>query len=425
MLQHSVDKRDFEAAVQLRKEFESKPRSDGIVFPDGDCWVCEGYERHGAWITASYHVDDMDGWRLFRPLREEPDLFLRFSRVWQDKDFPRGAHAFANRFGLPRGTGSRRTTDQPTRLSLREFFEESQRAWVALSLYETVLNKDEAGAKEVLAEYRHLDEAFDTSHRYTQQSRRPDTVPLTPLQGALAASVSVINDAVTRLCRQQTSVQFDSPTPDPSAVKVTWHFENLLGAMYLQMWWVVTSNGDLSRCKQCGRLISLTRPHPAGRKRRQDKQFCDDACRQAYHRAKKGQDKSRSKRGSSMGSKETREFILVADDCPVEKGTVPDSKRGSKTVPMHTYEVLSEHPYEFTEDELHHEVHVVRRGLQNFDPEKRDLKRNELPKLWGWGIHYNEDRKIALVGCETNEYDRLAWWARERKTAVHALRSSK
>jgi hypothetical protein len=293
-MQHSVDRRDFEAAIELRKGAESRPRSDGIVFPDADCWVCEEYKRHGAWITASFDMDDMEGWRLFRPLKEEPDLFLRFSRVWQDRDFPSAAQAFANRFGLPRGTGSKKGDNRPTRLSLREFFEESQRAWVALSLYETVLNKDEAAAKELLAEYRHIDDAFDGYYRGTKPSTSADIAWLTPLQGALAASVSVIHNAVTRLCWQHTSIQFDSPAPDPSGVKVTWHFENLLGAMYLQMWWVVTSSGDLSRCEQCGRLISLTRPHPEGRKRRSDKRFCDDACRQAYHRSKKKRQASES-----------------------------------------------------------------------------------------------------------------------------------
>jgi hypothetical protein len=302
-MQHSVDKRDFQAAVNLRKGYESKPRSDGIIVPDGDCWVCEGYERHGSWLTASFDIDDMEGWHLFRPLREEPDLFLKFSRLWQDEDFPSSALSFANRFGLPRATGLGGGNDQHTRLSLGEFFEESQRACVTLSLYETVLNKDKVGAKELLAEHRHLDEAFDRSHRYMQRSTHPDTVPLTPLQGALAASVSVIDDAVTRLCKQTTSVHFDKPAPDPSAVKVTWHFENLLGAMYLQMWWVVTSSGELSRCEHCGRLISLTRPNPRARKRRSDKRFCDDACRQAHHRAKKVQYKAPGGRGTSMSSK--------------------------------------------------------------------------------------------------------------------------
>lgn len=120
-------------------------------------------------------------------------------------------------------------------------------------------------------------------------------------------------------------------------------------------------------------------------------------------------------------SKDTREFILVAEDCPVERGTVPGSKRGSKTVPMYTYEVLSQHPYEYTEDELQHEVHVVHRGLKTFDPDTRDLKRNELPKKWGWGVQYNENRKVALVGCETEEYRQLARRAQARGRVDRAL----
>lgn len=286
-MQHSIDRGDFEAAAKLRNRFESKPRSDGIVVPDGDCWVCEEYVRYGEWITASPSTDDMDGWHLFCPLRDEPDLFLKFSRVWQDGDFPGGALAFTTKFGLPRATGSDNECGRPLRLSLREFFEESQRAWVTLSLYETVLNKDEASARELLAEHRHLDENFNTSHEAMQWSTQPDTRPLTPLQGALAASFLVIDDAVKRLCKQETSVHFDRPDPDPSAVKVTWFFENLLGAMYLQMWWVVTSSGDLCRCEHCGRLISLGRPRPEDRKRRSDKRFCNDACRQARHRGRK------------------------------------------------------------------------------------------------------------------------------------------
>jgi hypothetical protein len=287
-MRRSIDRRDFAASIELQKGVDSKPRSDGVVVPDGDCWICKRYERHGTWITASFDADDMEGWHLYRPLREEPDLFLKFSKVWQDKNFPSAALAFVSRFGLPRDTGRGKESDQPTRLSLQEFFEESQRAWVALTLYESVLNKDEATAEKLLAEYRDLDEAFDAYHKYMQQWMLPDSEALTPLEGALAASVSVVNDAVTKLCRQGTSVHFDKPDPDPSsAIKVTWSFDNLLGAMYLQMWWVVISSGDLSRCEHCSRLISLTRPSPGARKRRSDKRFCDDACRQRHHRSKR------------------------------------------------------------------------------------------------------------------------------------------
>ena len=66
-----------------------------------------------------------------------------------------------------------------------------------------------------------------------------------------------------------------------------WKFDNLVGAMYLQAYWMLTSGDELGRCEYCSRIISLARPHPEGRKRRRDKRFCDDACRQANHRRKK------------------------------------------------------------------------------------------------------------------------------------------
>ena len=54
----------------------------------------------------------------------------------------------------------------------------------------------------------------------------------------------------------------------------------------LQIYWIMASSDSKSRCEHCGRIISLGRPHPDGRKRRRDKRFCDDACRQACHRSK-------------------------------------------------------------------------------------------------------------------------------------------
>ena len=65
----------------------------------------------------------------------------------------------------------------------------------------------------------------------------------------------------------------------------TWRVRNLLGAIYLQFFWLVTSTGELSRCKYCGRIIAYAPPMPesAGRKPRKDKEFCDSRCRQNYH----------------------------------------------------------------------------------------------------------------------------------------------
>jgi hypothetical protein len=71
-------------------------------------------------------------------------------------------------------------------------------------------------------------------------------------------------------------------------LNASWGVRNLLGAMYLQFFWLVTSAGELSRCKYCGRIISYAPPVPVGeehkvRKPRKDKEFCDSRCRQNFH----------------------------------------------------------------------------------------------------------------------------------------------
>jgi hypothetical protein len=73
---------------------------------------------------------------------------------------------------------------------------------------------------------------------------------------------------------------------EPEMLTRSWVPVNLLGAMYLQFYWVMTSTGDLSRCKYCGQLISRA-PSIADsgqtRKPRNDKEFCNNRCRQNYH----------------------------------------------------------------------------------------------------------------------------------------------
>ena len=259
---------------------------DDVIEPDGDIFVYGPYEAHGNWIVATDGVEPDAGLRIFKPLEEEPDLFLKFARLWRSRDFRVEAVAFSNRFGLPCGE---RQADSisPTRLKLDEFYRESRKAYAALTLYEAVLQKDEVAAAQIHEAHVDLDPRFEQHFFVTQPHVSTGAPPLTPLQGALAASVSVVRGTVEKLCKQAVYVTFDEPIPTPDAVKVTWQFRNLLGAMYLQMWWVITSNGELSRCKNCGRLISLHRPRPSGRKRRSDKVFCDDACRQAHHRARR------------------------------------------------------------------------------------------------------------------------------------------
>lgn len=112
----------------------------------------------------------------------------------------------------------------------------------------------------------------------------------------LKCTVEATQEIVHKYCRQHIMLSMDPDTrPSISCKKcISWTFDNLLGAMYLQMYWLMASSDSVARCEHCGRIISLSRPHPEGRKRRSDKRFCNDACRQANHRSKKKRQVSRS-----------------------------------------------------------------------------------------------------------------------------------
>ena len=91
-----------------------------------------------------------------------------------------------------------------------------------------------------------------------------------------------------------TSKQKQSGEDSDKRFLRSWRPRNLLGAMYLQMYWLMTSSGELARCEHCGRSLPLTPPHPEGRKPRSDKRFCSDAHRVAHKREREKRERQSS-----------------------------------------------------------------------------------------------------------------------------------
>ena len=79
---------------------------------------------------------------------------------------------------------------------------------------------------------------------------------------------------------------------DPT-FEAAYGFCSLLGAMYLQMYWLMTAKGGVRRCKGpgCPRVITFAQPEQPrdpwkrndrslGYRTRRDKVFCSPACKQ-------------------------------------------------------------------------------------------------------------------------------------------------
>ena len=254
--------------------------------------VCKQYDLHRGAIVARFTPEDLTQWDISWPLEEAPDLYLRFARLHEEPDFEQAALTFAHKHGLPDGTtivslftGFERPF--PDRMDLSQLFDESRRIWIVLALYESVLNHDVEQARALISDHQR-DRTFGGYFQHYRIERAVRTRFPPELVLTLEAAVIVAKSVSDRLCTAQIGFSLDDAVElDPSCIRTYWGFDNLIGVMYLQMFQLMTSGGRLTRCDYCGRMIAHSHTDSRGRKRRRDRRFCDDACRQAHHRSKK------------------------------------------------------------------------------------------------------------------------------------------
>jgi len=126
-------------------------------------------------------------------------------------------------------------------------------------------------------------------------------------------------------------------------------------------------------------------------------------------------------------------FILIADDCPALAGEIPPAKADKKTVAGMQYEILNKQPYKYTSDDVLFTIFAQKNELTKgeltdgrtifFAKGQPCLRASPLTKRYGWGVHYNEDGKIAIYGCETTEYKKLS--KDKTLTILKAMKSAK
>ena len=121
----------------------------------------------------------------------------------------------------------------------------------------------------------------------------------------------------------------------------------------------------------------------------------------------------------------TDTFIEVAEDCPVTAAQIPPAKE-PRSAPRIEYEMLMNSPYQYTSDDVLYESNGNRRGISREDFYAKGqacFRSSALTKRYGWGVHSNEDGKIAIYAVDSAEYKKLANDSALKH--VKAMRSSK
>lgn len=246
-------------------------------------------EYHLSAVSEPYGaLTDGANWTKYKPL-ETPDLFLKFARLAKLPNTEERALSWAHQYGVLGLAGEYHWGWYGGEgESLAAFDAQVVRAAGILSLYEAVLNKDtDAAARLILEDFPSLSaETWITG----SQSDHADTETIlqTAKEGfggdylayALETVCWLVETTVRAHCYPTLRPEGAS---DPSVLGGGWGFKNLLGAMYLQMYWLIAAGGDVVRCKYCTDIISLDRPGIGDRKPPKHKQFCSNACRQSHY----------------------------------------------------------------------------------------------------------------------------------------------
>ena len=112
----------------------------------------------------------------------------------------------------------------------------------------------------------------------------------------------------------------------------------------------------------------------------------------------------------------TNTFITIAEDCPMHAGTKP-SPRKVPSVAELQFKLLQNNPYKYTSDEVLFHVHTLRNNISEteltaeeqkfFSKSQACFRASPLPKKYGWGVHFDEEGKMALYGPESTKYKEL------------------
>ena len=103
-------------------------------------------------------------------------------------------------------------------------------------------------------------------------------------------------------------------------------------------------------------------------------------------------------------------WIAVAEDCKATAGEAPPRKE-PQTAAQIEFEMLLDHPYHFTSDDVLYAANGCRRGMSReefFSKGQPCFRSSALCKRYGWGVHSNEECKIAIYAVGSAEYQRLS-----------------
>jgi hypothetical protein len=277
-LEDLIDAVEAENVMQL-------PRPEKVGISDGCIWV------------------KPDRFFVVRPL-ESSDLFMSFAKLAAFGE-PSEARIkrWVSRFGLPvkmapkhRGPVTSRLVevndqggtvtltvpdDDPFSMEIREFREEARYAHDLLDTYLKIRDEDAAGLRTKIRDPKsRLDQDFCNAFKENQRRWGLYAGPDTGRDLPNGTTYRELRDHLTTLAAQcalgeittelVSGVQLRVGVLDARGLTSSWKCSDLLTALYLQFYRLITKSKPIRYCDNCGQPFEATRSN---------RRFCDPSCR--------------------------------------------------------------------------------------------------------------------------------------------------
>ncbi|MGJ3193484.1 DUF6157 family protein [Peribacillus frigoritolerans] len=110
-------------------------------------------------------------------------------------------------------------------------------------------------------------------------------------------------------------------------------------------------------------------------------------------------------------------LITISEDSKVSSAKVPVIKNEKPTIAYIEHDLINNNPYKFTQEDVQFKTYLIKNQMeaensaelreQYFSKSKACFRASPLVKNYGWGIHYNNQGKIAIYDVNSEMYNQL------------------
>ncbi|WP_427071095.1 DUF6157 family protein [Lysinibacillus fusiformis] len=110
-------------------------------------------------------------------------------------------------------------------------------------------------------------------------------------------------------------------------------------------------------------------------------------------------------------------FIKISEDSEVTSAVTPVPRNNKPTIASIEFDLIRHNPYKYTEEDVQFQTYLIKNQIDSdsldeirknfFQKSKACFRASPLVKKYGWGIHYDDEGKLALYDVNSEEYEQF------------------